>query len=247
MATGTRLFIDTGIPADTPEFELPAQALAHLRARRARVGDALRLFDGGGEEWRGELLALERRRAVVRVTGRLAHSVESPLRVTLVQGISKGDRMDFAVQKAVELGVHRILPAFTEHGVVNLDAERAARRAEHWRRVAVSACEQCGRNRVPEVAEPRPLDVIWPEIESLTGVVLDPTGDGRLADLPAAADFALIVGPEGGLSEREQRTAIERGCLRLALGPRILRTETAAIVALTALQIGHGDLAGGPR
>ncbi len=245
MAAETRLFIDSGIPTDAGELELPAPALAHLRARRLRAGDAVRLFDGDGEGWRGELLAVERRRAVVRVTERLAYSVESPLRVTLVQGVSKGDRMDFAVQKAVELGVHRILPAFTEHGVANLDGERAARRAEHWRRVAVSACEQCGRNRVPEVAIPRPLDQIWLRIESLTGFVLDPAGGNLPADLPTPAGLALIVGPEGGLSEGEQQTAAERGCLRLALGPRILRTETAALVALTALQLNYGDLGGG--
>jgi 16S rRNA (uracil1498-N3)-methyltransferase len=138
--------------------------------------------------------------------------------------------------------VHRILPAFTDHGVVSLDGERAARRAEHWRRVAISACEQCGRNVVPEVAVPRPLEALWPELETLTVVILDPGGSHRLDDLPAAGAFALVVGPEGGLSEREHAMAVERGGLRLALGPRILRTETAAIAALTALQLARGDL-----
>lgn len=238
----TRLFIDSGLLGDAGDVELPAAVLAHLRARRLRVGDPLRLFDGRGGEWRGELLSLERRRARARLLEPVAVNVESPLRITLVQGVSKGERMDFAVQKAVELGVHRILPAFTDHGVVSLDGERAARRAEHWRRVAISACEQCGRNVVPEVAVPRPLEALWPELETLAVVILDPGGSHRLGDLPAAGAFALVVGPEGGLSEREHAMAVERGGLRLALGPRILRTETAAIAALTALQLARGDL-----
>ncbi len=226
--------------ADVPP---DAAAQQHLKARRLRIGDALAAFDGRGGEWRAEVTSLGRREAVVRLLEPIERTAESPLAITLVQGISKGDRMDYAVQKAVELGVHRILPVFTEHGVVRLEPARAANRLEHWRRVAISACEQCGRNRLPEVARARTLAVVWPEIAALTGVVLDPDGDMRPSALPSPADdFAVIVGPEGGLSDDEQGEAVSRGCHRVTLGPRVLRTETAAVAALAALQARHGDL-----
>ncbi len=163
--------------------------------------------------------------------------------LTLVQGVSRGERMDWTIQKAVELGVVAIVPVFTERGGVKLDGDRLARRLEHWRGVIVAACEQCGRNRLPSIAPPRRF-AEW--LPTLTGpaCVLDPAADAGLGELGRPSPtLSLIAGPEGGLTDAELAAARAAGGTAVRLGPRVLRTETAGIAALAALQALYGDLA----
>jgi len=186
---------------------------------------------------------LDRRAAAVTLESFSPREAESPLEVTLVQGLAKGERMDFVVQKATELGVARILPVFTAHGAFRLAPERAASRRTHWERVAASACEQCGRNRLPVVEAPAPLMDVWEQLPPGPGLVLQPGAGGglRRAGL-AAGPLTLLVGPEGGLAEVELAEAARRGYRPVGLGPRILRTETAAVAVLAALQVLAGDM-----
>lgn len=241
MPAVTRLHV-TDIPAPGNELALPAAALAHVRARRLKPGAELALFDGSGGAYRAVLLELGRRQARVRIDGHEPREAESPLSLTLLQGVSKGERMDLAVRKATELGVDRIVPVLAEHSVIRLDAERGRRRQQHWQAVAVSACEQCGRNRVPEIATPQPIAEALALPEGLQGLVLDTGGGTGIRGVAPAPGYALLIGPEGGLSAAELDQAAAAGFRRLRLGPRVLRTETAAIVALTVLQVRFGDL-----
>ena len=170
---------------------------------------------------------------------------ESPLSLTLLQGISRGERMDWIVQKATELGVTRIVPVSTEFGVVRLDAGQAERRRQHWQAIVISACEQCGRNRVPQVADIAELDAaIAGSSADHARLLLSPTAAQSLVSVARALRAAtLLIGPEGGLSEREQRVARQHGFSACSLGPRTLRTETAPMAALALLQALAGDLA----
>lgn len=223
------------------------EALAnHLtRVLRLRAGDPLQLFDGRGREVRAVLVVLDKRRTTVRVEGTVAALPESPLRLTLAQGICRGEKMDLVLQKASELGVQALQPLLTLRTEVRLDAEREARRMAHWRQVMVAACEQCGRATLPELRAPLALPQ-W--LASLTGgddglrLVLDPGGVARLADLPPEASMLLAVGPEGGFDTDEVELMQRAGFRGLKLGPRVLRTETAGLAAVAALQARYGDL-----
>lgn len=224
------------------EAALP-EALAHhaLRVLRLRDGEAVVLFDGSGGEVEAQLAV--RGKAVFAVLGaRRACECESPLEVVLVQALAAGDKMDWVVQKAVELGVHAIQPVQAERSVLRLAGERAERRVAHWQQVAVAACEQCGRNRVPQV---RPLQMLPAWLAAHRGEhiqVLAPGGEGGLGAGPAPPGTVhLLVGPEGGWSEAELAAFDAAGCARVRLGPRILRTETAGLAALAALQARWGD------
>lgn len=241
MSTG-RFFVEQPL-ADLGELEADADLLAHLKARRVRAGEPVVLFDGRGGEYRARVESLQKRGATLTVETHRQREAESPLRVTLLQGVSRGERMDFAVQKAVELGVAAIVPVITRHAVVRLDAERGAKRRAHWQRVAISACEQCGRNTIPEVRAPMDLrDAIAQPLDG-GGLLLAAEGRMRLRDaLGNIERVTLLVGPEGGLHEDEEVQAKAAGFTPVALGPRILRTETAAVAALTALQVWGGDI-----
>jgi 16S rRNA (uracil1498-N3)-methyltransferase len=244
MSGDTRLFLEGELTVGS-DIALPAESVQHLRARRLRPGEKVVLFNGQGGEFHGTLRALERREAVVTLEAFDPREAESPLEIVLVQGIAKGERMDFTIQKGVELGVAAIQPVFTDHGVVRLDSKRAEKRRAHWQAVATSACEQCGRNRVPPVHSPTPLSDFWQDLSGKDGIgiVLDADGGHATTALqPAAKRLRLLVGPEGGLSDQELRKAAERGLTRLTLGPRILRTETAGLAAIAALQTLYGDL-----
>lgn len=226
---------------------LPEAAARHAgRVLRLRVGDSLTLFDGAGGEYGARITALERSEVVVEVLDHSPCERESPLPVTLVQALQSGDKMDLTVQKAVELGVARIVPVLSRRSVVRLEGERAARRVEHWRGVAASACEQCGRNRVPAVDELAALER-WLERPPETGVrrlMLAPGAATTLAALPAPAAgerIELLIGAEGGLAPEEMRAAALAGFVAIRLGPRVLRTETAGLAALAALQCLWGD------
>lgn len=224
--------------------ELDAQATAHLtRVLRLKPGDDLVVFNGEGGEYQATVTMVERRSASIRIGEFLDQSVESPLEVVLVQGVSRGERMDYTVQKAVELGVTRIVPVLTERTVVNLKGERQQRRREHWQAVANSACEQCGRTIVPEVIPILSLhDWLNAQNEGIK-FVLHHRGEAGLVDsMDPQHSITLLIGPEGGLASPEISAAQSAGYLPLSLGPRVLRTETAAVTALSVLQWVWGDL-----
>jgi 16S rRNA (uracil1498-N3)-methyltransferase len=224
-------------------IDLP-DAVAHHAVRVVRLvpGDALTLFTGGGGEYAATLTRADKRGAAVRIERFDPVERESPLAVTLAQGVAANDAMDYAVRKAVELGVAAIQPLTTARSAPLPSGERGERRVAHWRQIAIAACEQCGRNRVPEIAPPRPL-AEWLAAWRGPGFALAPSAAASVATQRApTAPLALLVGPEGGLDERELRAALERGFVAVRLGPRVLRTETAAVAALTALQTLWGDL-----
>jgi len=223
----------------------PAAAKHVLTVLRLKPGAALTLFDGSGFEYSGTLDEADKKHAWVKLTGMHGPVVESPLKVTLAQGISRGERMDYTVQKAVELGVTEIVPVLTERSVVKLDAAGAEKKRGHWQVVAVSACEQSGRVRIPAVQPPLTLvQFLSAPLETDLKLMLDPSGGMTVKTLPrpANARVLLLVGPEGGLSETERALAAKAGFHGLKLGPRILRTETAALVALSLLQLVWGDI-----
>ncbi|WP_299311955.1 16S rRNA (uracil(1498)-N(3))-methyltransferase [uncultured Halomonas sp.] len=224
---------------------LPEGPARHV-ARVLRLGEGalLRLFDGAGHEAEAVLVEASRKRVVARIEAVEAGGGESPLAVHLGQTISKGDRMDYAIQKAVELGAAAITPLYTEHGDVRLKGEREAKKLAHWQAVAASACEQCGRAVVPPVHPPLALADWLAERDETLRLVLHPaTGaEDALQRKTAPASVALLIGPEGGLAEGEVEAARAAGFAPLTLGPRILRTETAPVVALSLLQYRFGDL-----
>jgi 16S rRNA (uracil1498-N3)-methyltransferase len=227
--------------------ELPARAAHHAaRVLRLAAGDAVTLFSGDGCEYAAVIARVAKDRVTVDVTARAAVDRESPLAVTLAQAISSGDRMDYTLQKAVELGVGAIQPLSSGRSVVRLDAERAARRQAHWATVVAAACEQCGRNRVPPVAPVAALEE-WlagspVALGAARGFLLSPRAPARLREVPRpSGEVVLLAGPEGGLAPEEERSAQRAGYLPLRLGPRVLRTETAAVAALAAMQALWGD------
>jgi 16S rRNA (uracil1498-N3)-methyltransferase len=228
------------------ELALPAQAGEHVaRVLRMVAGDAITLFNGDGCDYPSVIVTVGKREVAVQVQSSQALDNESPLRLTLAQGVARGEKMDLIVQKATELGVARIVPLLTERSEVKLDAGRAEKRLLHWRAVAASACEQCGRARVPEVVPAISLDTWLRELPSddTLRLALLPEGTqkaGALQFTPTGG--VLVVGPEGGLGLRDVVSLTEAGFHGLRLGPRILRTETAGLAALAALQALHGDI-----
>ncbi len=229
-------------------LELEPRTGQHLvRVLRLDRGAPLSVFDGAGREHAATIAAIHEARVRVLVGAPLAPAAESPLAITLAQGVSRGERMDYAVQKATELGVARIVPLLCERSVVRLDAEQATRKREHWQAVAAAAAEQCGRAVVPEVAPPlRFLDHLGAQPSAAPGecrLVLAPSAAHGPRALPAGlARVELLIGPEGGLSESELAAAARTGYAALRLGPRVLRTETAAAAAIAVLQSLYGDL-----
>jgi 16S rRNA (uracil1498-N3)-methyltransferase len=208
---------------------------------RLRRGTDLTLFNGDGDEYAARVVDTGRDGVVVAVGERHCRNAESPLVTHLGLGISRGERMDMAIQKAVELGVTRVTPLFTEHCVVRLAEARKGNRRQHWQKVVRSACEQCGRNRVPEVGEPAELEDWIREQEGLK-LFFDPQGAISLRELPPPeGPVILLSGPEGGFADGERVLARTAGFVPVRLGPRILRTETAALAALAAVQAMWGD------
>lgn len=237
-----RFFVDTVLGPGI-QLTLPADAGRHAsRVLRMREGDAIVLFNGAGGEYSGHIVGLSRDAVCVEIRSHVPTERESPLDVTLAQGISAGDRMDLTIQKAVELGVAAIQPLLAERSVVRLKGERLDSRREHWQRIAASACEQSGRNRVP------PVDAAT-EISNFKA----PSGALRLLLAPAASatlrslalgggqSIVLAAGPEAGFSPREEALLVAKGFMPVRLGPRILRTETAGPAALAALNALYGD------
>lgn len=228
------------------EVTLSGSAAEHVgRVLRLRRGDALTLFNGDGRDYAAQLTSVDRNRVTACVGGAAPLNNESFLTLTLAQGIARGDKMDWVVQKATELGIARIVPLLSQRSGVRLDERRAARRVEHWRAIAVSACEQCGRARIP-VIEPVQTVANWCaglDDANALRLALLPNASRRVRDLTATdAGAMLVVGPEGGLGERDLATLTDANFVGLNLGPRILRSETAGLVAIAALQTAFGDL-----
>jgi len=235
----SRFFIDA--PLSLGRHPLP-EAQAHYigRVLRLAAGDALQLFDGSGQEFVGELVEVGKKSVQVELREQFAGLAESPLRIHLGQGLSRGERMDWAIQKATELGVAEITPLLSERCEVRLKDERADKRLAHWRQIAVSACEQCGRSRVPLIHPPLPLDAWLEQTAAELKLVLHPVA-APLASHARPTSLAFLIGPEGGLSEAEVQQAQRAGYHAARLGPRVLRTETAPVVALSVAQQLWGD------
>lgn len=223
---------------------LPSQAAHHAaKVLRLRIGDEIALFDGSGGEYAAIIHDIGKHGVAVQVGAHRAAERESPLFVTLAQAISSGDKMDLTLQKATELGIAHIQPLESERSVVRLSGERAEKRVAHWQGVVISACEQCGRNQIPQVAPIRRFHD-WLGIGQEPGLrlMLSPGAAAGLRDLPRLEQpVTLLIGPEGGFSEAETASALHAGFTPVRLGARVLRTETAALAALAAMQALWGD------
>jgi 16S rRNA (uracil1498-N3)-methyltransferase len=240
----TRVHVDTPLTAGK-HVTLEGTAANHVtRVLRLRIGDELTLFDGRGGEFAARIEEFRKDCVKVSVGEQRSTERESPLSLILAQGVSRGERMDWVVQKATELGVSRIIPVFTERSVVRLDAKQADRKVQHWRAIAIAACEQSGRNRIPDVTSPvNFFDLIRGGEPGSTRLLLSPTANLRLNELrEPGTGITVLIGPEGGLADSEHEAAISAGFRAVRLGPRVLRTETAAIAALTIIQRDFGDL-----
>ncbi|HEX7081746.1 MAG TPA: 16S rRNA (uracil(1498)-N(3))-methyltransferase [Gammaproteobacteria bacterium] len=239
----TRLFLDLDLSGDRAELrERESNYLGSVL--RLRRGDPVLVFNGRGQERHATIASLARRHAELALLDHVEPLPESHLRLTLVQALPKADAMDFVVQKVTELGVHALWPVTTDYTVVRLGPDRAERRAAHWRRIAQSACEQCGRHRPPDIREVASLDDALGGLpQPSVRIVLDPRADSSLeaAERTANAVF-LLVGPEGGFSSPDLERIDEHGFERMRLGPRTLRAETAAIIGAGLLQALWGDL-----
>lgn len=235
----SRFFVDA--PLSLGQHELP-EAQAHYigRVLRHAAGDAVQLFDGSGLEYLGELIEVGKKAVRVELREQLAGQAESPLRIHLGQGLSRGERMDWAIQKATELGVGEITPIVSERCEVRLKDERADKRLAHWRQVAISACEQCRRSVLPMIHAPITLAEWQAHVQAELKLVLHPVA-APLESHARPHSLAFLIGPEGGLSEAEVAQAKATGFHAARLGPRVLRTETAPVVALAVAQQLWGD------
>ena len=233
----TRQFLATG-----QVIELDDAAARHVGlVLRMKAGQPLTLFNGEGGCFSAIITQSSKRSVSVELTEFHAEEKESPLNVHLAQSISKGDRMEYAIQKATELGISEITPIYSEHGDIRLKAERAEKKQQHWQQVAISACEQCQRNHVPVIHAPVSIDQWLQQIEADLKLVLHHRTERKLSGYDKPDTIALLIGPEGGLSAAEIAQAEQQGFNALALGPRVLRTETAPVAAMSVLQYCWGD------
>jgi len=223
--------------------QLEAGPSAHIaKALRMRVGDAVILFNGEGGEYRSSISALEKRHVELQIQDYDRREPESPLVLELGIAISRGDRMDWVIQKATELGVASITPLMTERTEVKLKGERAEKKHSHWQQVIISACEQCGRNRLPSLHHLVDVNDWLPRVDAQRKFVLHHRDDAANKQEQQPKSAAILVGPEGGLSDREIAVAVDTGFEALTLGPRVLRTETAPLAAVAILQSRWGDM-----
>ena len=227
------------------QFTLAPEAAQHVgKALRLKAGDAITVFDGRGGEYDAAIQRIDKDRVDVKVGAFRDVETEPPVSVGLVQGLPEADKMDWIIQKAVELGAVWIQPIVCDRSVVRLSGERAARREAHWRRVAVAACEQSGRNRIPEVRATLAF-LSWIAVPAAAPRwMLAPGAEPLTAKAAPHGPLEILVGPEGGFSERELDLALQQGCEPVSLGPRVLRTETAPIAALAAIHALWGDFRG---
>ncbi|GGB97648.1 ribosomal RNA small subunit methyltransferase E [Marinobacterium zhoushanense] len=224
-------------------IELDDNAFNHcIKVLRLGEGAQLVLFNGDGHEYPAELREVSKKRAMASIGESCEPGRESPLRLIVGQSISRGERMDYAIQKATELGVGRICPLFTERCEVRLNQERQEKRQRHWQQIAISACEQSQRCKVTEIEEPQPLSDWLASVDAELKLVLHHHTAEPLGMLPKPASVALLIGPEGGLTEEEVAQALNAGFRPVAFGPRVMRTETAPVAAAAVLQYLWGDL-----
>jgi 16S rRNA (uracil1498-N3)-methyltransferase len=239
-----RFFTDSPLALNA-DIQLSENAAAHAtRALRLNVGDNAIIFNGDGFDYECTLTSVKKNTVTATITDAKKINSESPLNITLLQGISSGDRMDFTIQKAVELGVKQIQPINSQRSVVKLTSDRAEKRIEHWQNVAISACEQSGRAFVPKVLPPLSLESWLRQnpYSNTTRILLNPIGAKRLTEIEKpAATIELLIGAEGGLSQAEINLASAQYFQSIILGPRILRTETAALTAISVMQSLWGD------
>lgn len=225
------------------KLELEQTAHRHIfQVLRLRPGMDLKLFNGDGTEYGARLIECSKRAAAAEILSLEREEPPPPLAIHLLMGVSKGERMDFALQKSVELGVTEITPLFTERSTVKLQGDRLEKRLQHWRKVTVSACEQSGRCRLPQIHNATTLDAWLPGHLLEHGILLDHRATRSLTELqPPTGATSLLIGPEGGLSENERNLAQARGFSGVRMGPRIMRTETAPLAAIAAIQLLWGD------
>jgi len=244
MATTPRIHCDQRLGPGA-QFALSPEAAQHVsKALRLKAGDGLVVFDGSGGEYEASIQRVDRDRVDVKVGAWRDIDLEGRLELGLVQGLPEADKMDWIIQKAVELGVAWVQPIVCDRSVVRLSGDRAARRESHWKRVAIAACEQSGRNRIPEVRATLSFNSWLADSPAAPRWLLSPGAPALAARGEPPRGLELVVGPEGGLSEREAELALARGCEPVGLGPRVLRTETAPIAALAALHALWGDFRG---
>lgn len=226
-------------------IELPENVVRHLNVLRLKAGDEAVLFNGSGKAYPAVLQSLEKRRATAEILREENANSESPIDITLVQSVSSGERMDFTLQKSVELGVRRIQPVISERCVVRLNGERADKRVQRWQEIVISACEQSGRNIVPQVL---PLVSYREALQQMpsekTKLLMSLNRAQKLNQIqPSSSGIILMIGPEGGWTNQEEQQAFDAGFQSVTLGPRVLRTETASLAAISAMQTLWGDFA----
>jgi 16S rRNA (uracil1498-N3)-methyltransferase len=239
-----RIYCDGPLTGGT-ETDLPSAGAYHVaRVLRMREGAPLSVFDGSGHEFRAEIVKVDGDRVTVKLGDAVPGTAESPLKITLVQGVSRSERMDWTLQKATELGVAAVAPVLTSRSVVRLDEKQATKKQAHWRGIVVGACEQCGRAKIPSVSAPMTLREYFTNVrKDGLRLVLSPSAPASLVGLSSMpSKVELLIGPEGGLDDDELHAAQKAGFMPVRLGPRVLRTETAAVVALSVLQGLWGDL-----
>ena len=239
-----RFYVDFALSPDSV-VELPDNVVRHLNVLRVKNTEEIVLFNGNGKSYPALPEVLEKRRASVRILREEATDNESPLNITLVQAVSAADRMDFTLQKSVELGVTEIRPVISERCVVRLSGERAEKRVARWQEIVVSACEQSGRNIVPKVL---PLTTYAQALQQLpqetAKLLMSLNRAQKLSDVrPQSGKVVFMVGPEGGWTEKEEQQAFDAGFQSVTLGKRVLRTETASLAAIAAMQTLWGDFA----
>jgi 16S rRNA (uracil1498-N3)-methyltransferase len=224
---------------------LPAQVHRHaIQVLRLKSGEELCLFDGSGIEYTAQLEQVNKRESTARIIQTRQVDKESPLKTTLIQGISRGEKMDYTLQKAVELGVNQIIPVMTERCNVSLSGERAEKKRLHWQGVIISACEQSGRSIIPQLGPILSFEELLQTPLPGTTLILDPLAEIKIASLEKNETVNLLIGPEGGLTEREIEVAKQSNFHAVQFGPRILRTETAAVAVLAVIQTLWGDMGG---
>ncbi|MDF2691385.1 MAG: rsmE [Gammaproteobacteria bacterium] len=225
-------------------LQLDAEASNHLaNVLRMREAEKLIVFNGEGDEYLCSVISAQKKSMTVLLESKQTVLRESPLFIHLAQAVAKGDKMDLIIQKAVELGANAITPILTERSNVKLDSERFDKKMQHWQKVAISACEQCGRNVVPQVNAPLSLTKFIEHHEAELKLILHPGNGQNLSTLSTPiASLIIMIGPEGGFAEQEISLAQSRNYIKLNLGPRILRTETAPLAAISILQSKWGDL-----
>ncbi|CNE82931.1 16S rRNA (uracil(1498)-N(3))-methyltransferase [Yersinia nurmii] len=226
------------------ELALSDDAANHVgRVLRMSEGQSLQLFDGSNQIFSAEIIRVDKKSVRVRLGDAVVEDRESPLNLHLGQVISRGEKMEFTIQKSIELGVNVITPLFSERCGVKLDGERLAKKIQQWQKIAIAACEQCGRNTLPEIREAMQLEAWCAEQDDSLKLNLHPRASNSINTLPLPVDkVRLLIGPEGGLTADEIEMTSRHGFTDILLGPRVLRTETTALTAITALQVRFGDL-----